>query len=139
MQRRITRRGLEDVVHLRGRVGREQVREAYDDAEVFVAPAVLEAFGIAALEARTAGLVVVARRGTGIEEFVEDGRDGLIVDSDTAMARAIVRLVTDRALLASLRGHSLRHRPVFDWANALAAADGQYTRARLLRDVSAGR
>ena len=138
MQRRITRRGMDDVVHLRGRVAREQVREAYDDAEVFVAPAVLEAFGIAALEARTAGLVVVARRGTGIEEFVEDERDGLLVSSDTGMARALVRLATDRDLLASLRGYATRHRPVFDWSFALAAGDDQYGRARVLRDVAAG-
>lgn len=138
MQRRITRRGMDDVVRLRGRVAREQVRQAYDDAEVFVAPAVLEAFGIAALEARTAGLVVVARRGTGIEEFVEDGRDGLLVDSDSGMARALVRLASDRDLLASLRSYSLRHRPVFDWTNAIGAAAAQYARARALLDVAAG-
>ncbi|WP_024287052.1 glycosyltransferase family 4 protein [Cellulomonas sp. KRMCY2] len=136
MERRIARRGLSDVVTLRGRLPRDQVRAAYADAEVFLAPAVLEAFGIAALEARTAGLVVVARRGTGIEEFVTDGVDGLLVDDDAGMARAIVRLATDPALLASLLGSARTHPPVFDWANALVAAELEYGRARDLRSSS---
>lgn len=137
MQRSIERRGLADVVTLRGRVAREEVRAAYDDAEVFLAPAVLEAFGIAALEARTAGLVVVAHRGTGIAEFVTPGVDGLLVDDDAAMARALVRLVREPAELARLRAHALTHRPRFDWATTLDAAAGEYERARGLAAVHA--
>jgi glycosyltransferase involved in cell wall biosynthesis len=133
MSRRIARRGLDHVITLRGRVPRHEVRAAYDDAEVFLAPAVLEAFGIAALEARTAGLVVVAHHGTGIEEFVTHGIDGLLVDDDAAMARALVRLATDPALLASLLRNAAAIRPVFDWDTALAAADAEYARARQLR------
>lgn len=138
MARRITRRRLAGAIELRGRVPREQVRDAYDAADVFIAPAVLEAFGIAALEARTAGLVVVARRGTGIEEFVADGRDGLLVDDDAGMARALVRLVRDPELLRSLRAHSRDHRPRFSWAAVLAAADEEYARARDLRERAGG-
>ena len=127
--RRVERRGLADVVALRGRMTREQVRATYADADVFLAPAVLEAFGIAALEARAAGLVVVARRGTGIAEFVTDGIDGLLVDDDAGMARALVRLASDHALLARLRGHAAVHRPMQGWRVTLAAAQAEYARA----------
>ena len=133
MERRIARRGLAGVVELRGRVSREQVRAAYDDAEVFLAPAVLESFGIAALEARTAGLVVVARRGTGIAEFVTDGHDGLLVDDDVGMARALVLLVREPDLLDRLRATARAERPVFDWSTTLAAAEREYARAADLR------
>src|SRR5665647_3256689 len=111
MARRVRRRGLSDVVTLRGRLSRDQVRAAYRHADVFIAPAVLAAFGIAALEARAAGLVVVARRGTGIEEFITDGLDGLLVDDDAGMARALARLVADGGFLESLRGHQPREGP----------------------------
>ena len=133
IERSVARRGLTDAVTLRGRLSRDDVRAAYDDADVFLAPAALEAFGIAALEARTAGLVVVARRGTGIEEFVTDGVDGLLVDDDAAMARALVTLAQDPGLLARLGAHAREHRPRFDWATALEAAQGEYARARALR------
>jgi len=132
MARRVARRDLAGVVTLRGRMTREQVRAAYTDADVFLAPAVLEAFGIAALEARAAGLVVVARRGTGIAEFVTDGVDGLLVDDDAGIARALVRLASDEALLARLRGHAVAHRPVQGWRTTLAAAQAEYARAAAL-------
>lgn len=130
LERRVRRRGLADVVHLHGRVERDAVRAAYADADVFVAPATLEAFGIAALEARAAGLVVLARRGTGIEGFVTHGVDGVLVDDDACMARWLVRLATEPGLLDGLAAHARAERPVFDWDHALASAEAEYRRAR---------
>ncbi|HMO10145.1 MAG TPA: glycosyltransferase family 4 protein [Actinotalea sp.] len=133
MQRSVQRRGLDDVVHLNGRVAREELHGSYAGAHVFLAPAVLEAFGIAALEARSAGLVVVAHRGTGVAEFVTDGVDGLLVDDDAGMARALVRLVRDPELRARLQAQARAARPPFTWSLVLARAEGEYRRARELR------
>jgi glycosyltransferase involved in cell wall biosynthesis len=129
---RVERRGLGGVVALRGRLTREQVRAAYADADVFLAPAELESFGIAALEARVAGLAVVARRGTGIASFIVDGTDGLLVADDAGMAEAIVRLARDRRLLGEIRSHNRRVRPDLDWDRVLVAADAEYARAQAL-------
>jgi glycosyltransferase involved in cell wall biosynthesis len=129
VQQVVSAQGLGDVVTLRGRLTREQVRAAYADADVFLAPAELEAFGIAALEARTAGLAVVARRGTGIEEFVVDGTDGLLVADDPEMTEAIVHLARDERLLAGIRVHNREVRPEFGWARVLEAAEAEYRRA----------
>jgi glycosyltransferase involved in cell wall biosynthesis len=127
--------GLDHVVELRGRLTRAQVRAAYADADVFLAPAELEAFGIAALEARTAGLAVVARRGTGIAEFVEDGVDGLLVSDDEEMAEAVVQLARDGRLLDAILTHNRAVRPAFGWADVLVAAQAEYERARALAVV----
>ncbi|MDO8105635.1 glycosyltransferase family 4 protein [Isoptericola sp. b441] len=134
MARSVHRRGLDGVVTLRGGVPRETLRDAYRGAHVFLAPAVLEAFGIAALEARSAGLVVVAHRGTGVAEFVTDGQDGLLVDDDAGMARALVRLVRDPGLLARLQGAARASRPPFTWDLVLDRALVEYARARTLVD-----
>jgi glycosyltransferase involved in cell wall biosynthesis len=125
----VAEQGLEGVVELRGRLDRARVREAYAHADVFLAPAELEAFGIAALEARTAGLAVVARRGTGIEEFVADGTDGLLVADDREMTEAIVHLARDARLLDGIRAHNRVVRPEFGWVRVLDAADREYRRA----------
>jgi glycosyltransferase involved in cell wall biosynthesis len=135
VQAQVERLGLGPVVRLRGRLGRDEVRAAYADADVFLAPAELEAFGIAALEARAAGLAVLARRGTGIEEFVTDGVDGLLVDDDDAMADAVVRLVRDRDLLRRIRAHNRAILPDLGWDRVLRAADELYHRARGLRGL----
>ncbi|AEE45233.1 glycosyltransferase family 4 protein [Cellulomonas fimi] len=129
----VSAQGLDDVVDLRGRLPRPQVRAAYAHADVFLAPAELEAFGIAALEARTAGLAIVARRGTGIAEFVTDGVDGLLVTDDAEMTEAVVHLAKDGRLLAGIREHNRTVRPAFGWDDVLGAALAEYERARALR------
>ncbi|HEY8719494.1 glycosyltransferase family 4 protein [Pengzhenrongella sp.] len=130
---RVSRLGLDDVVRLRGRLARGEVRAAYDEADVFLAPAELESFGIAALEARVAGLAVVARRSTGISSFVEDRTNGLLVDDDEGLSAAIVRLIRDRKLLADITAHNRAVRPDLGWDRVLAAAGAEYARARSLR------
>ena len=135
MERAVQRRGLADVVTLHGRLERDRLPELYRQAHVFLAPASLEAFGIAALEARAAGLVVVARRGTGIEEFVTDEVDGLLVDDDAGMVRAVTRLVHEPDLLDRLHSRSRDVRPLFGWSHTLGAADELYARARALRGL----
>ncbi len=135
---RVRALGLDDVVELRGRLPRDEVRAAYADADVFLAPARLEAFGIAALEARTAGLVVLAHRGTGVAEFVTDGRDGFLVADDAEMAEAVVLLAQDRSLLRRMRAHTRAVRPAFAWDDVLAAAEAEYARAAVLARGASG-
>jgi glycosyltransferase involved in cell wall biosynthesis len=133
IRRRAERRGLGQLVRLRGRVPRAELPAVYAGADVFLAPARLEAFGIAALEARAAGLVVVARRGTGVEEFVTSEEDGLLVDDDAAMAAAVVRLAREAGLLERLRAAATTHHPVHGWELTARAAREEYARARRLR------
>ena len=87
LERYIRRHGLGDVVSLVGRRTRDEIRAMYGRADLFVAPANLESFGIAALEARCAGVPVVAKERTGIREFVEHGREGLLARSDARHGR----------------------------------------------------
>lgn len=128
VERRVRRRSAP--VRLHGRLPRERLREVYTGAQVFVAPAALEAFGIAALEARSCGLVVLGRRGTGVEEFVTHGLDGLLVDDDAAMADALARLAAEPALRERLAARARADRPDFGWDRTVAAAAGEYRRAR---------
>ncbi|MBO9554247.1 glycosyltransferase family 4 protein [Cellulomonas sp.] len=128
----VARHRLQHVVDLRGRLTRAAVREAYREADVFLAVAELEAFGIAALEARTSGLAVVARKGTGVAEFVQDGVDGLLVADDAEMTEAVVHLARDRRLLDGILAHNRAVRPAFGWADVLGHAEAEYARARSL-------
>ncbi|NMR18963.1 glycosyltransferase family 4 protein [Cellulomonas fimi] len=138
VERRVERHGLGGVVRVRGRLPREDLRAIYSRADVFLAPAVLEAFGIAALEARVAGLAVVARRQTGIATFVEHGTNGLLVDDDEGLADAVVQLARDRALLGRIRLRNAGNLPDLGWEQVMVAAQREYERARELRDGRGG-
>ena len=85
--------------------------------------------GIAALEAQAAGLPIVARRGTGTDDFVQDGVSGLLADSDAALAGALAHLAGERALRERMRAHLLASRPAQDWPGVITATLGEYRRA----------
>lgn len=118
-----------DWVRLPGRLTREQLWHLYRSADLYVAPARLEAFGIAALEARTSGLPVVGPRSSGITEFVRHEHDGLLVGDDAGMAAAIARLATDRSLLERMREVCLHEMPRQSWSFVAEETVATYRRA----------
>lgn len=126
MERYLRRHGMTGWVELPGRLTRPQIKELFTRADVFVAPATLESFGIAALEARCAGLPVIARAEGGISEFIADGQEGVLVDSDSAMADAIVALATDGDARARIATHNRTTLPVVSWPDVLARTTELY-------------
>ncbi len=66
MERYLRANGMNGWVSLPGRYSRDQIHELLASADVFVAPAPRESFGLAALEARVAGVPVVARTQSGV-------------------------------------------------------------------------
>jgi glycosyltransferase involved in cell wall biosynthesis len=130
IRRRIRRRHLDEVVALHGRTARTELKDVYGSAHVFCAPATREAFGIAVLEARTAGLIVVGRAGTGIQEFITHEADGLLVSTDEEMARELVRLAVDTDRLAQMSHKARENFPPFGVDRVVALAFAEYERAR---------
>ncbi len=132
VRREAERRGIGEAVTLLGRVDRADLPTLYGGQDVFLSAVELEAFGIAALEARAAGLIVVARRGTGITEFVVDGVDGLLGDDDTGLAESLVLLAADVTLRRQLHAHNRAVPPTADFVDVMAAAEREYARAAAL-------
>ena len=128
LRRLATHLGLGDVVELSGRRTREEIRAIHARSDVFVLPTILEAFGIAALEARAAGVPVVVRREAGIAELLEEGEDSLLATSDEEMARCIARLATDTALRTRLTEHARTTAPPASWAAVTARHVALYER-----------
>jgi len=117
------------VVDLPGRLAPDQVRATLAASDAFVAPAKLESFGIAALEARTAGLPVLAYAGTGIRSFVHHEVEGLLARDDRQMVDSICRIATDVALRERIAEHNRTTEPAQSWPHVLADAERLYAAA----------
>lgn len=128
LQTRIDRLGLGETIRLRGRVSREELRREYQHADLFLSTAQLEAFGIAGLEARTAGLPVIARRGTGMEDFVVDGVNGRLAD-DAGLADALLELVVDDSSRLAMTQVNRTTPPVQAWPAVVESTVAEYRRA----------
>jgi glycosyltransferase involved in cell wall biosynthesis len=98
-------------------------------ATVFMSACRSEAFGLAALEARCAGVPVVALRGGGIDEIVEDGRTGVLADSTPGLAGAVVRLIEDPELRARMARRALEGVERYGWDAVVARHLDVYERA----------
>lgn len=124
-----------DWVSLPGRLTRPQLHERYRASSIYVAPARLEAFGIAALEARSTGLPIVAPHQSGVSEFVTTGVNGLLVDGDDGMIAALTRLALDHDLRESMAQTNRTTRPAQAWDRVVEMAEAEYVRAaELLRE-----
>lgn len=129
MRRFVESRGMQEWVELPGRLTRERIRDLYRQADAFLAPAELESFGIAALEARCAGIPVVARAGSGVAEFVRSGREGLLVEDDEAMREAVVSLCCDPSLRTHVSSNGVDVPFRVTWPGVLAATERAYHEA----------
>ncbi len=86
-------------IHFAGELGRSGVTDWLTAADVFVWPAVNEAYGMAVLEAQACGLPVVAGRVGGVGDIVAQGETGLLVAQDAAgFAQAVGAMLTDHDL-----------------------------------------
>jgi glycosyltransferase involved in cell wall biosynthesis len=123
----------DDRVRFAGLIPEDALPPVYAAADLYVWPAVREAYGLAMLEAQAAGLPVVAGREGGVAEVVADGQSGVLTPprDPGALARA-VRSILERperrqamaeaaALFVSEQRSS--GRAAAELASALAAAE----------------
>lgn len=125
--------GVARDVEFLGAVPRNVLTQLYRRADLFALPSIYELFGIAALEARCAGLPVIGMREAGIAEFLRDGETALLADDDAAFARNFERLALDDALRRRLADADPKL-DRYDWPNVAAEHLACYRRAiRLVR------
>jgi glycosyltransferase involved in cell wall biosynthesis len=109
--------GIDDVVALPGRIDAEHMPALYASADCMLNPSRVDNMPNAILEAFASGVPVVSTNAGGIPDMVDDGRSALLVpvgDAE-AMAQQALRVLSDRALAASLRSHGLQAVERYAW------------------------
>ena len=115
-------------VRFAGAVPHAGLPAIYAAADLYLWPAINEAYGMAFLEAQAAGLPIVAGRTGGVPAVVADGVSGRLtpVGDAAAFAAAVARLIDDPAermrLAANARARIASHHDERAAAAALAAA-----------------
>ena len=120
MEKLIAKLSLQNVVELTGRLSRPAIREIFSKTDISICASKWESFGIAVLEARCAGLPVVALESGGVKEIIQNGRGGLLAKTDREMSGQIVRLILDWRLRADMAQHNRENPPPMNWENVLA-------------------
>jgi glycosyltransferase involved in cell wall biosynthesis len=103
-----------------GYLEKPDVRNLMAASSMLVLPSLEEGFGLPVVEAMAAGLPVVCSTGSALAEVA--GEAACLVDAQdaNALARAIERLLDDRALAAEMRRRGLERSQRFDWQDTAA-------------------
>lgn len=123
--RRLTAAASDRVAFL-GEISGDDMPLVYAACDLFVWPAVNEAFGMALLEAQASGLPVVAGNQRGVPDIVSPGVTGLlpVAGDSRAFSEAVRRLLRDDALRRSMAQVATRRvREKFDIAGAAREID----------------
>ena len=81
---KVAEMGLNDKVHLLGRIPRQDVIPILDKSDVFILISRQEVFGLVYIEAMARGCIVIASRGEGMEGVIEHGVNGFLGEAGNA-------------------------------------------------------
>jgi glycosyltransferase involved in cell wall biosynthesis len=132
MEQYLATNGMADWVRLPGRLERDHIRDIYTRSDLYVAPATLESFGIAALEARCAGVPVIGFRKGGVGEFIGHGHEGLLASSDNQMVEVMRKFCVDDTLRGRIAAHNRASLPSVNWPSVLRVTEAAYHEAAQL-------
>lgn len=122
---------LENHVTIGGFVASEEAHRLIREADVMVMPSCRESFGVAAVEAASCGLPVIATNVGGIPEIIEDGVNGILIrpGDEDALVSAMVRLASDVSLIRrmGMAGREIAVRK-FDFSACLDKMEKLYRR-----------
>ena len=111
------RLGLEQRVHFRPPVARDDLADVYRAADLTAVPSHNESFGLVALESQACGTPVVAAAVGGLPTAVADGVSGVLVEGHDPKhwADAIGGLLRDPERRARLAVGARAHAEMFSW------------------------
>jgi phosphatidylinositol alpha-1,6-mannosyltransferase len=119
----IARRGLDRRVRLLGKIPEEKLHTLLGAADLHLMPNIpvpgeIEGFGVVILEAAACGLPTLAADAEGMQDVVQEGVNGYLVQGSDArgFATRIAQLADDRTALRAVGRSALAHtRAHFDW------------------------
>lgn len=117
LERLVGELGVGQAVTFTGRVDNEGMAALYQTADVMLTSSLADNMPISILEAMASGVPVVSTRVGGVPYMVEDEKTALLVPpgDDTAMAAALLRILTDAELAARLAAAGLREAQGYAW------------------------
>jgi glycosyltransferase involved in cell wall biosynthesis len=95
---------IEDRVRFLGRLPRRELANAFRRSAIFALPSFYEGLGCVYLEAMASEKVAIGCRGQGIEEIIQHGRNGWLVEPQSVddLVRGLATLLSERGLRKSI-------------------------------------
>jgi glycosyltransferase involved in cell wall biosynthesis len=130
----VQRLGLQEVVDFPGILDQPAIAALFARSDIFVLPTNQEAFGLAALEARTAGLPVVGMARSALSHLIRHGTEGLLASDDGELRRHLLSLILDDGTRRRIAAHNRTTETGWTWESAISNHLELYAQARRERN-----
>ena len=96
--------GLPNFIEFYYRVSTSNLKKLYASSKIFVLPSLVEGFSLSVLEAMSSGCAVVSTECRGVDEYMINNKNGLLVPikDSTAIANAVIKLANDKNLFNTI-------------------------------------
>ena len=105
---------------IKGPVERSKINEILQNSDIYIDASINEGFGLTALEAMTAGCVPIVSNSFGVTEYMENNKNGFIIDEVNNVERYYEKLsilINDEKLLATMKKNGSNTCKKFDFDN----------------------
>lgn len=122
LQEEIHHYGLEKHISLLGWASTEEVHAAMEASDILLMPSLSEGLPMVAVESLVNGLAIVGSRIGGLQDVVEEGKNGCLFDLSggaEAMAKALRPLLEDHELLRATQAASGAKAATFEWGHSI--------------------
>lgn len=117
-----------------GFVSETDLKKYYSLCDIYVCPSKLEGFGLTIIEAMAAGKPIVATKAGAIPEILEDGVNGILVDSGDSLglSNAISSLIKNKSLLIRIGERNAEYvKNKFNWSDCVKSVEKVYIESLL--------
>lgn len=129
LKRLVSELNIDEHVVFHGVVSYEQVAEQMRKSDIFVLPSYYEALGCVYLEAMASKLPTIGCLSQGIEEIIEDGKNGLLVKPNdvNSITEKLLLVINDHKLGKSMAEQARRDICVgYTWEDSAKALEAVY-------------
>ena len=104
-------------IHFLGRINHDQLPIYYQDADIFVLPSLSEGLSLAGLEAMSCGLPIICSLNCGVNDLVEESRNGWIMEeiSTDGLCVAMGKALLDRYKLHDMGIEARKKAEEYSW------------------------
>lgn len=107
--------GLTEIVSCLPPKNNEQLAKLYQAADIFLLPTKYESFGLVGIEAMACGLPMISCKVGGIEDYVTDQHDGLIIARTPAAIANAISTLSESSLREHMSLNAITKSKQYDW------------------------
>ncbi len=98
---------LQNKINFHGEAHHDTIWEKLDCADIFILPSKDETFGLCYLEAMARGLITIAKKGESMDDIIENGKNGFLVENKNDIKNILESL--DMAKKRQLANNTLKN------------------------------